>query len=90
GASANDLLMQFQSDISDIYVIRPESAEATAQGVAFLAGLAVGFYESRDEIKALSKIRNVFSPSLDKEQRNKYISKWHSAVKACRAFTKEY
>ena len=89
GASANDLLMQFQSDISVIDVIRSESTEATAQGVAYLAGLAVGFYESRDEIRALSKIRNVFTPSLDKEQREKYISKWRSAIKACRTFTKE-
>ncbi len=89
GASANDLLMQFQSDISRIEVIRPSSAEATATGVAYLAGLAVGFYKGRDEIKTLSRIKNSFSPKLPAEDRQNYISQWHRAIKACRCFTSE-
>ncbi len=89
GASANDLLMQMQSDVSGIEVIRPASAEATAQGVAYLAGLAVGFYKSREEIRALSKIRCTFSPKIDNEERMLCMSKWHKAVASCRAFSKE-
>ena len=89
GASANDLLMQFQSDISGIEVIRPASSEATAQGVAFLAGLAVGFYKNKEEIRALSKIKNTFTPTLTDEQKKAYLSAWHRAVKACRAFCTE-
>ncbi len=89
GASANDLLMQFQSDISGIEVIRPLSAEATAQGVAYLAGLAVGFYSDRDEIKTLAKIKNKFTPSFTVGERDRYLSLWHRAIKACRSFSSE-
>lgn len=89
GASANDLLMQMQSDISGIKVIRPESAEATAAGAAYLAGLAVGFYKNRDELRELSKIKNTFTPGLCDEERLKRINKWHKAIKACREFASE-
>ncbi len=89
GAYANDLLMQFQSDISGIDVIRPSSAEATAQGVSYLAGLAVGFYKSRDEIRSMKNIKNTFSPILPYDQREEYISKWHKAIKACRSFSED-
>ena len=89
GASANELLMQFQSDISGIEVFRPASSEATAQGVAYLAGLAVGFYKDREEIRTLSNIKKTFSPMFTGEQRGKYLSAWHRAVKACRAFSTE-
>ncbi len=89
GASANDLLMQFQSNISGIDVIRPASAEATAQGVAYLAGLAVGFYRDKAEIRALGNIKNCFSPEFTKEQRDGYLSKWHKAISACRAYSRE-
>ncbi len=89
GASANDLLMQFQSDISGIDVIRPSSAEATAQGVAYLAGLAVGFYRDKDEIKSLKSIKNTFTPKTSRESREEYLCKWHRAIKACRAYSEE-
>ncbi len=89
GASANDLLMQIQSDLSGIEVIRPASAEATAQGVAYLAGLAVGFYKNREEIKSLSNIKNTFSPKYNDEERKACLSKWHKAVSSCKAFSKE-
>jgi len=89
GASANNLLMQFQSDISGIEVIRPSSREATAQGVAYLAGLAVGFYRDRNEIRALSKVKNIFTPSFTPDERIEYLKKWHKAVKACQSFASE-
>lgn len=89
GASANDLLMQFQSDISGIDVIRPSSAEATALGVAYLSGLAVGFYKDRAEIKNLSDIKNRFTPKYSQKEREHYLSGWHKAIKTCRYFSWE-
>ncbi len=86
GASANDFLMQFQSDISDIPVFRPATQEATAAGAAFLAGLAVGFFRDRNEISDLNKIGVTFSPGMDKEEREKLLSGWHHAVRASRAY----
>ncbi|MBQ8196192.1 MAG: glycerol kinase, partial [Oscillospiraceae bacterium] len=85
GASANDLLMQFQSDISDINVFRPDTMEATAAGAAFLAGLAVGFFCDRSEIKAKLCEGKEFIPEMSKEQRTKLLGGWHDAVRAaCR------
>ncbi len=87
GASANDMLMQMQSDISGINVIRGGSAEATAMGAAFLAGLAVGFYESREEISKTVSAGKAFECKIDQAQRQKRIDGWHRAVRACRAFS---
>ena len=87
GASANDLLMQMQSDISGIEVIRASNAEATAAGAAYLAGLAVGFFESRDEPKRLVGESKRFNPEMSAEDRSKALGGWKRAVKACRIFT---
>ena len=89
GASANDLLMQMQSDISGIDVIRASNPEATAAGAAYLAGLAVGFFESRDEIYALAATGRMFMPAIDEEERKRALSGWKRAVRACRVFTEE-
>ena len=89
GASANDLLMQMQSDISDIRVVRSENAEATAAGAAYLAGLAVGFFKSREEIAKLISEKDEFSPSMSKELRQRKIKGWHRAISACRHFGEE-
>ena len=89
GASANDLLMQMQSDISNIEVDRSANAEATAAGAAYLAGLAVGFYQSREELKKLSASDRVFSPAMDSETREKAIKGWRRAVRACRSFVED-
>ncbi len=86
GASANDLLMQMQSDISGIDVMRSANPEATATGAAFLAGLAVGFYESREELKQKVSVGRVFEPQIDEAEKNKKLDGWHRAVRACRAF----
>ena len=88
GASANDLLMQMQSDISEITVVRSSNAEATATGAAYLAGLAVGFWKDRDELSALSGISRQFDPSINKNTRKDMLDGWHRAVRACREFTK--
>ena len=89
GASANDLLMQMQSDISSIEVIRASNAEATAAGAAYLAGLAVGFFESRDELKRLVGESKRFKPEMSADDRNKALVGWRKAVRACRMFTEE-
>ena len=86
GASSNNFLMQFQSDISDVEVIRPVLAEATAQGAAFLAGLAVGFYKDRDELKKLAKSKDSFTPSIDPLKRDELLEGWSKAINACKTF----
>ena len=87
GASANGLLMQFQSDISNLRVLLPRTREATALGAALLAGLAVGFYRDTDDIAGVLKRDRVFSPEMKREEREKRLSGWHRAVAATRAFT---
>jgi glycerol kinase len=86
GASANDLLMQMQSDFSGIVVQRSANAEATAAGAACLAGLAVGFFASREALQSKLADGVRFSPQMEEEERQKRLDGWHSAVKACRAF----
>ena len=87
GASANDLLMQMQSDLSGISVSRSANTEATAAGAAYLAGLATGFFESREELRRLQGEGRLFTPSIDEEERQKERNGWQRAVKACRSFS---
>ena len=89
GASANGLLMQLQADISDIDVKTSTSAEATALGAAYLAGLAVGFFKNRDELKAKTATANTYTPSIGTKKRKAMLDGWNRAVRACRAFTTE-
>ena len=87
GASANDLLMQMQSDVSNIVVQRSASAEATAAGAAYLAGLAVGFFASREELKHKLGTGKSFTPEMNGTLRKERLDGWRRALKACRAFT---
>lgn len=80
GACANNLLMQFQSDILGIPVVRPAVRETTALGAAMLAGLSVGFYGSKDDIVSLSRTERVFAPSMDKSLRLDKCNGWRKAV----------
>ena len=80
GASANEFLMQFQSDIIGKPVLRPVCRETTALGAAYLAGLAVRFWENLDELKAMGEIERVFQPAMPAEQRKKLRSGWKKAV----------
>jgi len=80
GASANNLLMQFQSDVLQANVVRPVTLETTALGAAYLAGLAVGFWKNSDEIQQIWQSERVFSPKLKKDDSNKLINCWHHAV----------
>lgn len=80
GASNNNLLMQFQSDILDIPVERPMITETTALGAAYLAGLATGFWKDMDEIKKQWKIDKRFTPQMEREKARQQILKWEDAV----------
>ncbi len=80
GASANNFLMQFQSDILGVPVDRPKIAETTAQGAAYLAGLAVGFWKDKEEIKNKWELDKTFDVNMDSEKREKLYSKWLKAV----------
>ena len=80
GASANDLLLSFQSDILGTTVNRPECIETTALGAAYLCGLATGMYKSTDEIKVNRKIAKTFSPEKDNIWRKEKMSIWKKAV----------
>lgn len=86
GASANDLLMQMQSDISGIEVCRSANTEATAAGAAYLAGLAVGFFESREELRRLSGDGRIFRSEMSEDIRKESIKGWKRAIKACKAY----
>lgn len=87
GASENALLMQMQSDFSSITVSGSANPEATAAGAAFLAGLAVGFFADRSEIKGLATASRRFEPTMDERERKARLSGWHRAVTACRKFS---
>ena len=80
GASANDLLMQMQSDLSRAIIERPTCVETTAHGAALLCGLTVGFYSSVDEIKSYRKIDVSFTPKMDECERLKKRALWNKAV----------
>ena len=89
GASQNKFLMQFQSNISDTEVCCPLSAEATALGAAFLAGLAVGFWKDLEEIKAIPTTETVYTPDMCDTIRQDLIKGWQKAVKAAKVFSQE-
>ena len=89
GASANDLLMQFQADMIAEPVYRPYSVETTAMGAAYLAGLAVGYFESENEIIRNWRIDTVFKPELPEEIRKKKLRGWAKAVDRARAWAED-
>lgn len=89
GASANDFLMQFQADIVDTQVHRPECIETTALGAAYLAGLAVGYWEDKEEIRANWQIGKVFCPSMEEERRGELLKGWKRAVKCALMWAKD-
>ena len=84
GASANDFLLQFQSDIVGTEIIRPKVIETTALGAAYLAGLAVGYYKNIEEIKDNWQLRDTFSPKADKVKRDKLVAGWHDCIRRIR------
>ena len=86
GATSNDFLMQFQCDILNTDIMIPRVKETTALGAAYLAGLAVGFWENQDEIKSMHSIVKTFKNQMSEEQRNKNYDGWKKAIQATRIF----
>ncbi len=82
GACRNNFLMQFQADVSDTEIVRCKSIESTSLGAAYLAGLAVGYYDSTDDIIENKEVDRVFRPEMDEAMRAALLKGWHKAVKA--------
>lgn len=89
GASANNFLMQFQADIFNFQVIRPKLLETTALGAAYLAGLAVGFWKSLDDLKDQWSIDKVFNPDMDQANAKSLLKDWHKAVSRSKNWIEE-
>jgi glycerol kinase len=87
GATVNNLLMQFQSDVLGCKVVRPKITETTAAGAAYLAGLAVGFWKDLSEITQYWQEEKTFESSANRQQIQKQISKWHTAIKAAQIWS---
>lgn len=89
GASANNFLMQFQSDLLDAQVVRPSCIETTALGAAYLAGLAAGFWKDAEEIRQNWKQEREFSPSVEPEKREALLKGWQKAVRCTFQWAKD-
>jgi len=89
GASANNFLMQFQSDIMGAPVHRPVCVETTAMGAAYLAGLAVGYWESKEAVVKNWQIDKVFQPDMAEAERTELVNGWNKAVKCSYGWAKE-
>ena len=89
GASANDFLMQFQSDIINAPVKRPSCVETTAMGAAYLAGLAVGYWNSKEDVIKNWAVDKIFSPIMGEDERERKIKGWNKAVKYSLGWAKD-
>ena len=89
GASANNFLMQAQADVSQAPVHRPNCVETTAMGAAYLAGLAVGYWKDKEDVKKNWTIDRIFQPQIAKETRQKMLSGWKKAVRYAHGWAKE-
>lgn len=86
GASVSDFMMQFQSDMLDIPVLRPQMVETTAAGAAFLAGLATGVWSSTGELRQLQQTDRIFTPNMTPDTRKRLRDRWHTAVELSRSW----
>lgn len=89
GACANNLLCQMQTDICRAPVLRPKCVETTAMGAAYLAGLATGYWQDQEEIRANWQLDKLFTPVMTLDQSKKQIAGWKKAVARCRNWAKE-
>ena len=89
GACRNDFLMQFQADISNAPICRPSCVETTAMGASYLAGLAVGYWDSKEEVIRNWAIDREFTPAIDEAEREKQLKGWKQAVAATRGWARE-
>ena len=86
GATDNNYLMQYQADILNVKLMLPNCLETTALGVAYLSGLASGYYKSIEEIKNIHKYKKVFYPNMNAQKRKEIDQKWKKAIKITREF----
>jgi glycerol kinase len=86
GATANDLLMQFQADVLGVPVVRPEVTETTALGAAYLAGLGTGFWGSPAEVAANWRAERRFEPAMSRDEASARLSRWSHAVERSRGW----
>jgi glycerol kinase len=84
GAAGNDVLMQFQSDVSNLTVERPSDLETTARGAAMLAGLGAGLFRSGQDAAKMAKIESQFNPSMSDAERAQRLAAWQDAVRRAR------
>lgn len=89
GASANDFLMQFQADIMNTQVKRPECIETTALGAAYLAGLSTGYWSDKAEIRRNWQMGEQFGVNMNSEKRERLLKGWHRAVKCALVWAQE-
>ena len=87
GATVNDMLMQFQADVLNTVTVRPKIVETTVMGAAYLAGLAVGYWESPEEIQDIWQTDVHFNPTQERETINEGIKRWYKAIKALEFWT---
>jgi len=85
GASENDLLMQFQSDVLDVTIDRPANVETTALGAAYLAGLAVGAFDGLDAVRKAHRVAKTFSPAMSESDRATHLARWADGVSRTRS-----
>ena len=88
GVCKSDMMMQFQSSISDAKIVRPKNIETTAMGVAFMAGLATGYWSSIEQIKKMNEIEKVFEPNLSKENVENKLIGWRDALSRSKGWIK--
>ena len=89
GASANNYLMQTQADLIGGQVLRPSCVETTAMGAAYLAGLAVGYWTSKDSIRAHWAVDRAFTPGIDDDQRNRRMNQWNKALRCAKVWAQD-
>ena len=89
GATVNNTLMQFQSDVLNTKTVRPQVVETTAMGAAFLAGLAVGYWKDQEDIQAIWQADASFSPIEERTEVDKKVKEWYKAIKALEFWTEE-
>jgi glycerol kinase len=86
GAAANDLLMQFQADLLGVPVVRPKVLETTALGAAYLAGLTVNLWSSREQLESHWRAERRFEPRMSGSEREERMARWREAVTRARSW----